>query len=90
MRITRWNERTFPAVVRECAQNVHVVAEFNRLHGTRLSAPIAELLDPTKVPDPKSTAAVEIVCFIGFVHHTVWQRILQVRRIHAQRVAASS
>ena len=89
MRITRWNEKTFMTLVRECAQNDTVVAEFNRMHGTDLSAPIAELLDPTKLPDPKSQTAVEIVCFIGFVHLTLWQRLLRVRRIRCQRVAAS-
>ena len=89
MRITRWNEKDLMTVVRECARNETIVAECNRLHDTHLAAPIVQLLDPTKLPDPNSQTAAEIVCFIGFVHHTVWQSLLRMRRVHCQRVAAS-
>jgi hypothetical protein len=80
---TRCQGRTFADYVRDCAQDEKVVSECNTARGTNLKAPIKELLDP----QPESPAAVEVVCFIGFVHQTVWQPVLQLRRNRATRAA---
>lgn len=84
----RSHKKTLANCVRECARDEQIISACNRMHGTHLAAPIEALLTPDRMPDPKSQAALELVCFIGFIHHNVWQRVLRDRRLRAWRAAA--
>lgn len=80
-------QRTFVDCVRACAQDEKLVVACNRLHGTDLRWPIEALLEPDKLPNGDSEHAAELVCFIGFVHHQVWSRVLVARRRKASWAA---
>lgn len=75
--------RSFRDCVQDCARDPRIVGAYNELYGTRLTAPILELLDSGEGqsgPNPETPEGAELALFIGFCYDSVWRYVQRAQQ----------
>lgn len=69
------SETAFKGFVKECAREAWVVSAFNRAYDLQLEAPIPSLVEDRWPHDVSEDEAMQVGCFIVFVHVQIWERL---------------
>lgn len=74
----RKSSRTFRDCILDCARDERMVAAYNKLYGTQLTAPIGGLIQHRQGepgPDPDTPEGAQLARFIVYCYDIVWRRV---------------
>ncbi len=71
------NEERFRQFVRKCANDSALITEFNKVMGTQLSAPIAQLLNYPRAAELSGLEAFDIAVFVMYIRAELWPKVLK-------------
>lgn len=64
---------SFRHLVKACAVDHHVVAQFNAIHGLNLRCPIQPLVDPVFPLTLSEEELLHVAWFVAWIQHNHWQ-----------------
>lgn len=76
-RIAERQRAALASCIRRYATDAHVIDWFNRTYGTKLKAPIIELMGSIHEPHTRTRAANDMDMFVQFIIVVVWPRLQQ-------------
>ena len=85
--------RLFRQCIQDCARDERIVAAYNKLYGTKLRAPLSELVnhkEGTPGPNPETEEGAQLAGFIMFCYLTVWRYVRRAQKRTTWRIRLTS